>query len=146
MIEDEEYFIRKNVSLGFQGCSIENEKHNYFNSYFTFTIYENGSEIPLEFHTFSDQFSKTTYGYSVLAFYLTFVLLAGSYIREFLQRGPESIMLDEMPHPKKIVDLCEGVKISRYRYDFKNEEFLYTVLIELLRSPDYLKFITDSSL
>jgi hypothetical protein len=33
-----------------------------------------------------------------------------------------------------------------YSYDFRNEEYLYTVLIELLRSPDYLKLITDSSL
>ena len=51
-----------------------------------------------------------------------------------------------MPHPKKIVDLCEGIKIARYGYDFRNEEYLYTILIELMRSPDYLKILTDSSL
>jgi len=55
-------------------------------------------------------------------------------------------MLEELPHPKRIVDLCEGIKIARYSYDFKTEEYLYTILIELLRSPDYLKIITDSSL
>ena len=63
-----------------------------------------------------------------------------------MKSEPEKIMLEEMPHPKKIVDLCEGVKTARYSYDFRNEEYLYTVLIELLRSPDYLKLITDSSL
>ena len=81
-----------------------------------------------------------------MTFYISFVLLAGSYIREFLASEPEKIMLGEMPHPKRIVDLCEGIKISRYSYDFKNEEYLYTILIELMRSPDYLKIITDSSL
>ena len=44
--------------------------------------------------------------------------------------------------------LCysEGIKIARYGYDFRNEEYLYTILIELMRSPDYLKILTDSSL
>ena len=152
-IEDEEYFSSKNVSLGFQGCekndnNVSNVSNvNYFNSYFTFRIIDdNDTAQSVEFHTFSDQISETTQGYSVLTFYISFVLLAGTYIREYLQSEPVTIMFDEMPHPKKIVDLCEGVKIARYGYDFKNEEFLYTILIELLRSPDYLKLITDSSL
>ena len=55
-------------------------------------------------------------------------------------------MLEELPHPQRIVELCEGIKIARYSYDFKTEEYLYTILIELMRSPDYLKIITDSSL
>ena len=148
IIEDERYFKKQNAALGFQGCQIDNNNPNYFNSYFTFkniNITDNET-YPIEFHTFSDQFSETTQGYSVLTFYITFVLLAGSYIREFLECEPEKIMLEEMPHPKKIVELCEGIKIARYSYDFRNEEYLYTVLIELLRSPDYLKLITDSSL
>ena len=148
VIEDEDYFESKNVSLGFQGCEKDNNNSvNYFNSYFTFGIKEaDNTTQSVEFHTFSDQISETTQGYSVLTFYISFVLLAGTYIREYLQSEPVTIMFDEMPHPKKIVDLCEGVKIARYGYDFKNEEFLYTILIELLRSPDYLKLITDSSL
>ena len=144
VIEDERYFHKKNAILGFQGCSDD----KYFNSYFTFYSYDektNETES-VEFHTFSDQISETTSGYSVLTFYVSFVLLAGSYVREFMESEPEKIMLEEMPHPKKIVELCEGIKIARYSYDFRNEEYLYTVLIELLRSPDYLKLITDSSL
>ena len=148
VIEDERHFSKKSVKLGFQGCFIENNKNNYFNSYFTLSTFdpETEKEEPVEFHTFSDQISETTSGYSVMTFYVSFVLLVGSYVREFMESEPEKIMLEEMPHPKKIVDLCEGVKTARYSYDFRNEEYLYTVLIELLRSPDYLKLITDSSL
>ena len=130
------------------GCNIENNKTNYFTSYFTFKSYikEGNYTEPIEFHTFSDQISETTSGYSVLTFYISFVLLAGSYIREFMESEPEKIMLEEMPHPKRIVELCEGIKIARYSFDFRNEEYLYTVLIELMRSPDYLKMLTSSSL
>ena len=145
-IIDETYFIKKDVQLGFEGCTLENGQKNYFNSYFSIKSIENGVSKPLELHIFSDQISETTSGYSVLTFYISFVLLAGSYVREFLANEPEKIMLEEMPHPKKIVELCEGIKISRYSYDLKSEEYLYTILIELLRSPDYLKLITDSSL
>ena len=146
--EDKKNFHKKYAELGFQGCFIENNKTNYFNSYFTFNSFNRNTNQtePVEFHTFSDQISETTSGYSVLTFYISFVLLAGTYIREFMQSEPQKIMLEEMPHPKRIVELCEGIKIARYSYDFKNEEYLYTILIELLRSPDYLKLITDSSL
>jgi hypothetical protein len=146
-IEDEEFFPYKDLLLGFQGCKFVEGEKNFLNSFFTVrTIDENNITSPLEIHTFSDQISKATSGYSVLTFYITFVLLAGSYIRSFLESEPEKIILGEMPHAKEIINLCEGVKIARYGYDFKNEEYLYTVLIELMRSTDYLKMLTSSSL
>ena len=143
-IEDEEKFPKRGIKIGFE-CT--NEKSiNYINRVFTINSTYNGTEQPLELHVFNDKISETTYGYSVLTFYVSFVLLAGSYVREFLANEPEKIMLEELPHPQRIVELCEGIKIARYSYDFKTEEYLYTILIELMRSPDYLKIITDSSL
>ena len=146
--EDETNFDKKSVELTFIGCVKESPtKNNYFNSYFTFKVFNNDNTTePIEFHIFNDQISETTQGYSVITFYITFVLLVGSYVRDYLASEPETITLDEMPHAKKIVDLCEGIKIARYGYDFRNEEYLYTILIELMRSPDYLKILTDSSL
>ena len=147
IIEDEEYFQYKDILLGFQGCKFVEGEKNFLNSFFTVkTIDKNNSTSPFEIHVFNDEISEATSGYSVLTFYITFVLLAGTYIRNFLSSEPEKIILGEMPHAKEIVNLCEGVKIARYGYDFKNEEYLYTVLIELMRSPDYLKMLTSSSL
>ena len=145
-IEDDN-FEKRGLEIGFEGCTKDsNNNINYFNSFFTIkSVYKDKAQ-PLELHVFSDQISETTFGYSVLTFYITFVLLAGDYVREFLQNEPEKIMIEELPHAKKIVDLCEGIRTARYCYDFKNEEYLYTLLIELMRSPDYLKIITDSSL
>ena len=148
-ILEDPVFYPRNIELSFLGCVKESEnKTSYFNSYFTITnidISDNSTE-PIELHIFNDQISETTQGLSVITFYITFVLLVGSYVRDYLSSDPETITLDEMPHPKKIVDLCEGIKIARYGYDFRNEEYLYTILIELMRSPDYLKILTDSSL
>ena len=146
-IEDDKYIEFKNVSLGFQGCEIQDSEVSYLKSYFTFKTINNLNQTDgLEFHTFSDKISETTQGYSVLTFYITFVLVAGSYVQDFLSSEPEKIMLSEMPHPESIINLCEGIKISRYSYEFKKEEYLYTILIELMRSPDYLKLLTQSSI
>ena len=155
-IEDEKYILMKKVQLGFQGCKKEKEIINgnetevnsYLKSYFTFKAKSEDDDTweGVEFHIFNDKISETTSGYSVLTFYLTFILVAGSYVQEFLSSEPEKIMFTELPHPEHIVNLCEGIKISRYSYDFKKEEYLYTILIELMRSPDYLKLLTQSSI
>ena len=155
-IEDEKYIQKKDIQLGFQGCEIETRiirgqnrtSNTYLNSYFTFKSKSpNESDYSgAEFHAFNDVISEATSGYSVLTFYLTFILVAGSYVADFLASEPEKIMFTDLPHPGDIVDLCEAIKISRYSYDFKEEEHLYTILIELMRSPDYLKKLTKSSL
>ena len=50
-----------------------------------------------------------------------------------------------MPCCQEIINLCEGIKVSRYNFDFEQEEKLYYILMELMRSPDYLKNLTESS-
>ena len=156
VIEDEKYISLKTVQLGFQGCEKEEKRtdngtilvNTYLKSYFTFKSKdpEETEFTGAEFHAFNDMISETTSGYSVLTFYLTFILVAGSYVADFLASEPEKIMFTDLPHPEKIVNLCEGIQIARYSYDFKKEEYLYTILIELMRTPDYLKRLTDSSL
>ena len=87
-----------------------------------------------------------TSSYSILTFYVSFVLIAGSYVRGFLQGQPEKIILTEMPDTQQLIYLCEGIKTARFSFDLEKEEHLYYVLIELMRSPDYLKLLTKSSL
>ena len=122
--------------------------NSYARAYFTFksknpddTVYSG-----VEFHAFNDMISETISGYSVLSFYLTFILVIGSYVADFLASEPEKIMFSDLPHPESVVELCEGIKISRFNQDFKEEEYLYTILIELMRTPHYLKELTQSSL
>ena len=99
----------------------------------------------IKFHVFSDQVSTTTSGKNILTFYVSFVLLIGGYVRSFFAGQPEKIMLTEMPHSEEIINLCEGIKVSRNSFDFEQEEKLYYILIEIMRSPDYLRTLTTSS-
>ena len=51
-----------------------------------------------------------------------------------------------MPHNDELLELCEGIKVSRYSFNFEEEEKLYYILIEIMRSPDYLRLLTSSSI
>ena len=150
-ILDKKNFQDLEVQLGFVGCknkTYENEtKPCYLESYFTFSRFLNDTQTEgIKFHVFSDKVSSTTYNYSVLTFYVTFVLLVGNYVRNFFSGQPEKISLTEMPHNEELLNLCEGIKVSRYSYNFEEEEKLYYILIEIMRSPDYLRLLTSSSI
>ena len=151
---NEEYFHNLDVQIGFVGCKAtkyDNESKpidpSYLESYFTFsTFFSTNHTEGIKFHVFSDKVSSTTQSYSPLTFYLAFVLVIGTYVRNFFAGQPEKIILTEMPHNEEIMDLCEGIKISRYSYNFEEEEKLYYILIEIMRSPDILKMLTTSSI
>ena len=162
-IKDEGVFNDLDIYLGFTGCkpikedemenfsdyviyNKETEVNNsYLESYFTFGILGQNGKEGIFFYILSDKVSTTTSGYSVVTFYITFILLVGNYVRNFFAGEPKKVFLTEMPECYDIIDLCEGIKIARYSYDFEQEENLYYILIELMRSPDYLKLLTKSS-
>jgi len=127
----------------------DERKVSYLESYFTFqkVMDINGTKNVegIKFHVFSDQVSTTTSGKNILTFYVSFVLLVGTYVRNFFAGQPEKIMLTEMPHSEEIINLCEGIQVSRNSFDFEQEEKLYYILIEIMRSPDYLRTLTHSS-
>ncbi len=100
----------------------------------------------LIFYTFSDLISPTSESYDVLTFYVTFILIIGKFVRSIISGEAERVIYSEMPRPHKLLIMCEGIKISRYKKDLVREDRLYYVLIDLLRSPEMLKMITKSSL
>lgn len=122
-------------------------KVDYTKSYFTLKKSDSRDIYPgITFHTFSDKVSKTTASYDVLTFYLSSILVIGRLIRGAISGEAEKIILTEMPEPSNLINLCEGIKISRYRNEFEREEHLYFVLIDFMRSPEILKLLTKSSL
>lgn len=124
--------------------SDEGEVIDYSRSYFT--LKEKDTDKGLEFHTFNDKVSPATGNYDVLTFYATFIIVIGNALRGVISGEAEKIVLTEMPEPSKLINLCEGIKISRYRQHLDREEYLYYVLIDFMRSPEILKKLTKSSL
>ena len=120
---------------------LKRDDNNVFNWYV-----ESEENEGIKFVTFSDLYSQVTFGYDVLTFYVTFVILAGKIIRAIFLGNAERIMYIQMVNPNRLFALCEGIKISRIRNDFLQEEKLYYLLIDLMRSPEIIKNMTQSSL
>jgi len=156
-LKDPKYFPNLNIQLGFVGCknetimegNINKTIPNYLESYFTLEkiMAINGqiNEEGIKFHVFSDKVSSAVSGQSILTLYISVVLLVGTYVRNFFAGEPEKIRLTEMPYSEQIINLCEGIRVSRNSFDFQQEERLYYRLIELMRSPEYLRTLTKSS-
>ena len=121
--------------------TLKREDFNVYNWYI-----ETESNEGIKFVTFSDLYSKVTFGYDVLTFYVTFVIVAGQVIRSIFLGSAERIMYIQMVNPNRLLSLCEGIKISRIKNDFLQEEKLYYLLIDLMRSPEIIKNMTQSSL
>jgi hypothetical protein len=128
---------------------------SYSRSYFSFDIaktlpnssdYNEESDTGIMFVTFSEKISETTSGYDVIGFYISFILVIGNLLRNLISGEETRIILTEMPEPEPLITLCEGITITRYKQDFKKEEYFYYVLIDLMRSTEIIKIITKSSL
>lgn len=142
-IKDPMFF--KNVTLKFNFiCDLdENNKPDYLKSYYNLmaevsnpnSTYKNSTKGAIDtddiekdtnletggiyFHTFSNLILSSYGSYNLLTFYSTFILIIGNYIRNFFVSGSERIILTDMPEPQSLITLCEGIKISRYRFDFE---------------------------
>ena len=112
--------------------------------------YNNEEEINnfdgIEFLTFTDLFSVATFGYDVITFYISFIFVSGQIIRSVFLGGAERVIYSEMVNPNRLFSVCEGIKISRIRKNYLQEEKLYYLLIDMMRSPEIIKNITQSSL
>lgn len=98
------------------------------------------------FFTWSEKVTGQLVQYSLITFYVVVVLGIGRALRAVIQTDANEIFIKDMPRPDSLLLLCEGILISRLENNLEREEELYYVLIDILRSPEILKMITDSSL
>ena len=120
-------------------------------TYFNWNIYSYDNinlneDSGIELITFSDFYSFFTFGMDVTTFYVSFVVVVGNLLRAIFLGQSERIMYAEMVNPGKLFSVCEGIKISRIKKDFLQEEKLYYLLIDFMRSPEMFKNLTMSSL
>ena len=100
----------------------------------------------LTFYTFSDKANHFMINYSVPTFYFTIILTIANFFKSYCSGQSQRVVLSDMPEPEKLIALCEGIKVCRYTKNYEKEEKLYYILIEFLRSPEYLRYLSKSSI
>ena len=137
----------KPIEVGLENIILRNltfktKGKDLFEIYFEKIKEDNG----IQYHVMNEKVSEITFGYNFIGFYTAIVLVIGSYIGKIFKLNTSEIPLSEMPHPEDLVYICEGIKIARHLQDFKNEEYYFNVLIEILRTPDLVKRLSKSTL
>ena len=111
-----------------------------------FTDESSGEAQGIVFFTWSERVAGSLTDYPILTFYVVIVLGIGRVIRGVILTNSEQIFIKDMPRPDSLLLICEGILISRLENNLEREEELYFILIDIMRSPEVLKMITDSSL
>ena len=86
------------------------------------------------------------YKYPIMTFYVTFIYVIFRLFRQGLVPQTNTIQIVDSPDPSKILELIETINMYRNLKKYKQEEELYFLLIDIMRSPLLFKEITGSSL
>ena len=76
-------------------------------------IIENGLKIKIA----SDKYTKAIFGYSVMSFYISIILVIANYFRFLFQGSANTIILNDIPFADPVLSLCNGVYKARYYGD-----------------------------
>ncbi|KAI6179788.1 Piezo-type mechanosensitive ion channel component 2 [Aphelenchoides besseyi] len=74
----------------------------------------------------------------IAAMYIAVVYFGARLIRAIITSETLSVIIDEMPNPNRVLQLCLDIYLAREEHDFRLEEDLYAKLIFLFRSPETL--------
>lgn len=105
-------------------------------------VLENG----LDLRVASDKYTQAIFGYSVMSFYISIILVIANYFRFLFQGSVHNIIYSDIPHPDPVLALCNAIYASRTARDLEREDELFWMTIDLLRTPDTLKALTGDYL
>ena len=100
----------------------------------------------INFKVASDKYSKAIFGYSVMSFYISIILVVANYFRFLFQGSAYNIILSDIPYADPLLVICDGIGQARLRADIMEEEILFWTLIDIMRSPDTVKALTGDYL
>lgn len=75
---------------------------------------------------------------SIIGLYVSLVLVIGRFVRIFFAGGSSQIMYQELPSVDNILNLCLDIYMVRESQDYRMEEYLFSKLIFVYRSPETL--------
>ena len=100
----------------------------------------------IRFKVASDKYSKAIFGYSVMSFYISIILVIANYFRFLFQGSAHTIIMSDIPNADPMRRICEGMYLARAENDIMREEKLFWTLVDLVRSPDSIKSLTGNYL
>lgn len=73
-------------------------------------------------------------------------MLLGNILKGTFTNQSTKIWLTDVPSAEQIIRICEGITAARIDGELEREERLYWELIDIMRSPEMVRMITEKYL
>ena len=67
----------------------------------------------------SDKFTQAIFGYSVMSFYISIILVIANYFRFLFQGSVHTIITSDLPKPDPLLAMCNAIFKARRDYDLQ---------------------------
>ena len=71
----------------------------------------------INFKVASDKYSKAIFGYSVMSFYISIILVVANYFRFLFQGSAYNIILSDIPYADPLLVICDAIAEVRTKGD-----------------------------
>jgi len=100
----------------------------------------------MSFFVMSRKTIPSIINYPLVTFYISIIYVIARLFRTGLVPITGDIYINDSPNPDDILMLCETIIIYRLKGNLAQEEELYFLLIDIIRSPHVLKAISGDSI
>lgn len=99
----------------------------------------------LSFFVFSRKTLPSIINFPLITFYISIIYVVAKLFRTSLVPISAAVIINDAPFPEDILMLCETIKLYRLKGRLDDEEELFFLLIDIMRSPQVLKAICGDS-
>lgn len=99
----------------------------------------------LSFFVFSRKTLPSIINFPLVTFYISIIYVIAKLFRTGLVPISAAIFINDAPFPEDILMLCETIILYRLKGRLDDEEELFFLLIDIMRSPQVLKAICGDS-
>lgn len=96
------------------------------------------------FYVFCDKYQNVIAGYGFTALYTSIILVVAGFIRSLFDGNMPYIPYEMNPKSDNILQMCEAISTLRIRKQYREEYLMYYELIDLIRSPEIMKYMSGS--
>lgn len=91
-----------------------------------------------------DKYQNLIGGLGFTALYTSVIFVVANMIRGAFAGNLPQIPYFQNPKSDSIIQICEAVETLRVRKQYREEYLMYYELIDIIRSPDLIKYLSGS--
>ena len=98
----------------------------------------------IQLYVYCDKYQNVIGGYGFTALYTSIILVVAGFVRSMFDGNMPLIPYEMNPRPDNILQICEAIATLRVRKQYRDEYLMYYQLIDIIRSPEIMKYMSGS--